>query len=188
MSKPKLKLFMILLGANPKGRLVEQHDYFFSIAASLKELVPAIRAYWPEADNTIHIDGWREVNYVNGYNIRVISHGLTHLSPKRLFFINLGGYQADKLEEQHYTLLTVQDDRLPAIKESMKSLFYKTNSSKGAHAHIDEKYGVDVDDVYRIEDVLSDDLKAKYQLLITPATDQKEDEVQLGYFKLDKLA
>jgi hypothetical protein len=183
----EIKLFMVLLGANPKGRLVEQHDYFFGMAASLKELVPAIRAYWPDAGNTIHIDGWREVTCVDGHAVRVIPHGSETLSAKRVFFINLGGYQFGKLEEQHYTMLTIQDDRLPALKESMKSLFYKTNSIKGAHSHIDEKYGVDVDEVYRIDDVLSNEYKNKYQLLITPALDHPADEVHLGYFKLDKL-
>lgn len=183
----EVKLFMVLLGANPKGRLVEQHDYFFGIAASLKALVPAIRAYWPEAGNTIHIDGWREVTCVDGHSVKIIAQSGEQLSTKKIFFINLGGYQPAKLEEQHYTMLTVQEDRLPALKESMKSLFYKTNSAKGAHSHIDEKYGVDVDEVYRIDDVLSEDYKSRYQLLITPMEDLPADEIHLGYFKLDKL-
>jgi hypothetical protein len=188
MKEPQLKLFMVLLGANPKGRIVEQHDYFFGIANSLKQMVPSIRDFWPEAGNTIHVDGWREVNMVDGFAIKVVSRTAKDiLSPQRLFFINLGGYQTGKLEEQHYIMLTVQGDRLPAIKESMKTVFYKANSAKGAHAHIDEKFGVDVDDVYRIEDVLTADLKEKYHILITPASGLQEDPIHLGYFKLDKI-
>lgn len=188
MKESQLKLFMVLLGANPQGRIVEQHDYFFGIAATLKDLVPAIRDFWPEGGKTIHIDGWREVNSVDGYAIRVgLKNESDAPSQKRLFFINLGGYQSGKLEEQHYTMLTVQDDRLPAVKESMKSLFYKTNRIKGGYAHVDEKYGVDVDDVYRIDDVLSADLKENFQLLLTPAEGLAEDPINLGYFKLDKL-
>jgi hypothetical protein len=188
MKEPQLKLFMVLLGANPPGRIVEQHDYFFGIAASLKELVPAIQAFWPEGGKSIHIDGWREVTSVDDHTVSVVlKDDVLAVPQKKLFFINLGGYQTGKLEEQHYTMLTVKDDRLPAIKESMKSLFYKTNNIKGAHSHIDEKYGVDVDDVYRIEDVLSSELKEKYQLIIEPANDLEEDQINLGYFKLDKL-
>jgi hypothetical protein len=188
MKEPKLKLFMVLLGANPKGRNVEQHDYFFGIAATLKELVPALRSAWPEAGNSLHIDGWREVTMVDDHQVAVIPKTAQNLpSVKRLFFINLGGYQSGKLEEQHYTLLTVQDDRIPAVKESMRTIFYKTNSSKGAHSHIDEKFGVDVDDVYRIEDVLAQEWKDKYHLDMTPGIDLPEDEIHLGYFKLDKI-
>jgi hypothetical protein len=188
MKELQLKLFMVLLGANPKGRFVEQHDYFFGVAGSLKELVPAIKAAWADAGNTLHLDGWREVNVVEGYQIIVAPKEQTATAPgKKLFFINLGGYQTGKLEEQHYVMLTVQDDRLPAVKESMRSLFYKTNNSPGAHSHIDEKFGVDVDDMYRIEDILSPEAKEKYQLIITPGADMPEDEIHLGYFKLDKL-
>jgi hypothetical protein len=183
----ELKLFMVLLGANPKGRIVEQHDYFFGIAASLKELVPAIRDSWPEGGQTIHIDGWREVTSVDGHTVRVGLKNEVAGSVKKLFFINLGGYQTGKLEEQHYTLLTVQNDRLPAIKESMKSHFYKTNNSIGAHSHIDEKYGVDVDDMYRLDDVLAPYLKEKYQIIIAPAESPVEDPINLGYFKLDRI-
>ena len=72
MNDLPLKLYMVLLGANPKGRVVEQHDYFFRIANNLKDLVPAIRQSWPEAKNTIHVDGWREVTTVNGFTIKVV--------------------------------------------------------------------------------------------------------------------
>jgi hypothetical protein len=185
--EPELKLFMVLLGANPKGRIVEQHDYFFGVATSLKGLIPAIKASWPEAGNTIHVDGWREVNFVDGYQVNVVAKGLDEVNEKRLFFINLGGYQSGDLKETHHIMLTVQNDRLPAIKESMKTLFYKTNSIRGAHAHIDEKFGVDVDDVYRIEDVLSTELKEKYHIKITPVAGMVKDDIHLGYFKLDKI-
>jgi hypothetical protein len=188
MKMPSLKLFLVLLGANPKGRNVEQHDYFFGIASNLKELLPAIKAFWPEAGNTLHIDGWREVNVVDGYSIRVIlKDEKTEPTAKRLFFINLGGYLTGKLQEQHHIMLTVQNDRMPAVKESMKTLFYKTNSAKGAHSHIDEKFGVDVDDVYRVEDVLSTELKEQFHIQISSATTLTDDEIHLGYFKLDKI-
>lgn len=186
--KPEFKLFMVLLGANPKGRIVEQHDYFFGIAASLKDLVPAIREAWPEAGNTIHVDGWREINHVDGYSVQIILKSEKSKDDnKRLFFINLGGYQSGELKETHHIMLTVQDGRLPAVKESMKTLFYKANSIKGAHAHIDEKFGIDVDDVYRIEDLLSSELKELYYIRLLPATEVVEDEINLGYFKLDKI-
>src|SRR5699024_10043069 len=101
---------------------------------------------------------------------------------KKLFFINLGGYQAGKLEEQHYTVLSVNEDRLQAIKESKQTIFFKTNTLKGAaNAHIDEKYGIDVDDIYRIEDVLAPEFKNKYYIEITPDTELTEDEIWLGY-------
>ena len=187
-SQADLKLFMVLLGSKAPGRNVEQHDYFFGIAKTLKELLPDIKAFWPEAGNSIHLDGWREVTVVDGYEVKAIPKGETTLpSSKKLFFINLGGYQSGKLEEQHYTVLTVQDDRVSAVQEAKKTIFFKTNTFKGAGSHIDEKYGIDVDDIYRIEDILSPLQKEKYHISITPAENLTEDEITLGYFKLDKI-
>src|SRR5687767_10274919 len=97
-STPK-KLFMVLLGSKAPERNVEQHDYFFGIAGSLKELVPQLREFWPEAGASLHIDGWREVNLVDGYRIIVTEKAEYPVhSVNKLFFINLGGYQTGKLE------------------------------------------------------------------------------------------
>lgn len=183
-----LKLYMLLLGSKAPKRNVEQHDYFFGIASSLKELVPEIKAFWPEAGNSIHVDGWREVNSVDGYSVKVILKEEGSVSSlKKLFFINLGGYTTGKLEEQHYTVLTVQDDRALATKDAKSTVFFKTNSIKGANSHIDEKYGIDVDDIYRIEEILSPEYKDKYHIEIVPQEGLTADEIHLGYFKLDKL-
>lgn len=186
---PELKLYMLLLGSKAPRRNVEQHDYFFGIAHSLKELVPDIKAFWPEAGNSIHVDGWREVNTVGSHQIKVALKD-DHTAPvtKKLFFINLGGYQANKLEEQHYIVLGVHDDRIEAIKDAKKTVFFKSNSVKGANSHIDEKYGIDVDDIYKIEDILSPLHKELYHIEITALEGSlPEDEIHLGYFKLDKL-
>ncbi|RFZ91003.1 DUF1543 domain-containing protein [Mucilaginibacter conchicola] len=185
------KLFMLLLGSKAPARNVEQHDFFFGIAATLKDLIPEIKAFWPEAGNSLHIDGFREVNSVNGYGISITEK--TDEQPgqeNKLFFINLGGYQPNELKETHYTVLTVQPDRTTAMQEAKKTIFFKTNTItkvKGANAHIDEKYGIDVDEIYRIEDILSPYQKAKFHIAITPNANLPEDEIQLGYFKLDKI-
>lgn len=184
-----MKLYLLLLGAEAPGRSIEQHDYFFGIADNLKDLVPAVRAYWPEAGNSLHIDGWREVTKVGNYAIQVMpQNSETPVSASRLFFLNLGGYTSGKLEEQHYIVLTVQDSKLLAVQEAKRNLFYKTNSLKGiATAHIDEKYGVDVDNIYQIEELLLPAFKENYRLAFSDGANLPEDEVHLGYFKLDKI-
>lgn len=187
----EMKLYMLLLGSKAPGRHVEQHDFFFGIAASLKELVPDIKTFWKNTGSTLHVDGWREVGHVDGYRIKVIlKEEANVLTEHRLFFINLGGYQSGKLEEQHYTILTVQTERAAAIQQSKKTVFFRNNTiagMKGANSHIDDKYGIDVDDIYNIEDMLSSELKEKYHIEITPAEGLPEDEVHLGYFRLEKL-
>lgn len=186
-----LKLYMLLLGSKAPGRHVEQHDFFFGIARNLKELVPDIKKFWRGAAGNIHVDGYREVNYVDGYQIKVVPKDEANIqSEERLFFINLGGYQAGKLEEQHYVILSVRKDRAEAIQNAKNTAFFKTNTTvdtNDARAHIDDKYGIDVDDIYNIAEMLTPAQKAKYHIEITPSPGLPEDEIHLGYFRLDKL-
>ena len=183
-----LKLFMFLLGCKPAGRHTEQHDIFFGVAATVKELIPAIKAFWPEGGEGIHIDAWREVTCVNGHCIRVLPAaqqvpGNTENSGK-LFFLNLGGYKASEFEEFHYKVLSIAKDKNSAIKEAKQTTFFK----HAASAHVDDKYGVDVDDIYEVADILPQSVKSTYRLQVTPDDGAaKPDEVHLGYFKLNSF-
>ena len=180
---------MLLLGSKAPGRHVEQHDFFFGIGFELRDLVKEIKLFWPEAGDKIHIDAWREVTAIDGHRINIISKGEHKSSDvnKKLFFINLGGYQENKFEEQHYTLLTVKADRASAFNEAKETLFFKHNHFGGASSHIDDKYGIDVDDIYQIDDILSPKQKELYRIEITPAMDLEEDPIHLGYLKLSAL-
>lgn len=182
------KLYMLLLGSKAPKRNVEQHDYFFGIATSIKELIPEIKAFWPEAGKSIHVDGWRTVNMVEGFEISVVLNSeISEPNDNKLYFINLGGYQEGKLEEQHYVVLSVNSEKALAIHHAKKTAFFKRNSIKGANSHIDEKYGIDVDDIFKIDDILSRETKEKYHIRITENPHLSEDKIHLGYFKLEKF-
>jgi hypothetical protein len=185
----ELKLFMLLLGSKAPGRHVEQHDFFFGIAYDLRDLVEEIKLFWPEARDKIHIDAWRKVTAVDGHQIKIVSRNEHKTSDinKKLFFINLGGYLENKFEEQHYTILTVKTDRAAAFSEAKETFFFKHNYFEGATSHIDDKYGIDVDDIYQIDDILSSREKESYRIEIIPSPGLQEDPIHLGYLKLSAL-
>ncbi|MFE3868590.1 DUF1543 domain-containing protein [Flavobacterium sp. LS2P90] len=185
----KLKLYMIMLGCTPKGRFTEQHDIFFGIGNSLKNLIPHMKDFWTEAKGRIHIDAWREVSAVENFSIEIIANDSALISSSdNLFFINLGGYKENEFEEYHYKILTVAESMGLASKKARRSTFYKHCGFKGAPSHIDDKYGIDVDDIYKVSDILSAPFKEKYALKITKSkTDLKEDELHIGYLKLNKI-
>jgi len=184
-----LKLFMLLLGCKPQGRNTEQHDVFFGIGGELKDLLPDIFEFWPEAKKKIHIDAWREVKKVGNYSIRVISreNKLTVTKTARLFFLNLGGYKSGDFEEYHYKILIAALDKAEAVQKAKETAFYIHTGFKDATSHIDDKYGVDVDDVYEIADILPPGIKEKYCIALSASKQENEDELHLGYVKLDKL-
>jgi hypothetical protein len=186
----ELKLFMVMVGCRPEGRNTEQHDVLFGIGRSIKDLVPQIKDFWP-GSGAMHVDAWREVNYVDGFKVSVLAKDTadkqSESDQESLFFMNLGGYKAGEFDEFHYKLLVVAGTTAEAVKKAKQTAFYKHTSAKGAESHIDDKFGVDVDDLFKVKDILLPEIKQQYYLQLTPATIASEDEMHLGYFQLHKL-
>lgn len=183
-----LKLFMVLIGCKPNGRHTEQHDIYFGIANEIKELIPAFKKFWPEAKGKMHVDGWREVTQVDGQSVQIIERSQkSKTATHQLFFINLGGYKKDEFEEFHYKLIVASPDKGTAIKLAKQTAFYKHTHFDGAASHVDDKYGVDVDDIYDINEILSIETKEKFAIELSTATTVAIDQLHLGYFKLDSL-
>jgi hypothetical protein len=187
MMENELKLYMVLLGCTPKGRLTEQHDIYFGIATSLQAMAKDMYAFWPDGGD-LHIDAWREVTHINGHSITVVPNAEAVPTEEKLFLLNLGGYRPGEFEEYHYKTLIVAKKMSDAIKASKKSTFYKHYGFNGAESHIDEKYALDVDDMHKVEDVLAPHLKALYSINISQShTIGPEDELHIGYTKLKKV-
>ena len=184
-----LKLYMLLLGCKPKGRHTEQHDVFFGIGTKPADLIPDMLQFWPEAKGVLHVDAWREVTRVNGYAVQVIEKTAQpgFSDSLKLFFINLGGYKPNEFDEFHYKMLVACDGKGTAVAAAKKTAFYQHTGFKGATTHIDDKYGVDVDDLYEIKDILPEGMKEKYSIKVLPAQHIQKDEWHLGYTKLSKL-
>jgi hypothetical protein len=182
-----MKLFLLILGCRPNGRNTEQHDTFFGIGNSLSDLLPQIESFWPDGGK-MHIDSWREVTTVDGHAIKVFNkENAPAASVNKLFFLNLGGYKPADMEEYHYKLLSVANGKAEAISAAKQTAFYLHTGFKGATSHIDDKYGVDVDDVYEIKDILPQQLKDKYVIVMEPAASITADELHIGYLKLSSL-
>ncbi len=181
---------MLLLGCKPNGRHTEQHDIFFSAGVLLKDVVADIQAFWPDGGK-IHIDAWRTVTETDGYAIGLVPRNngsvAVDTNSLQLFFINLGGYKENEFEEFHYKMLVVGKDKGDAIQKAKETAFYKHMGFTGAVSHIDDKYGVDVDDLYDIEEILPKHIKANYSLRITANDQIPKDEWVLGYTKLSSL-
>ncbi len=183
------KLFFFLVGCNMPNRYTEQHDVFFGIGQSVADIVPVLKGFWPEAVK-LHIDCWREVTNINGFSVKVVpKNDVTEFdNGLSLFFINMGGYKKGEFEEFHFKDLFVAQNQGEAIKLAKKTSFYKQFGFKGAVAHIDNKYGVDVDEIYQITDILSPSDKANYRIVISNEIAVKPDDINLGYTTLPQLS
>jgi hypothetical protein len=185
----RMKLYMVMLGCTPAGRHTEQHDIFFGIGSSLKEITPKMKDFWPEAKGRIHIDAWREVTAVDNYSIEIISKKAAIIdATDNLFFINLGGYKENEFEEYHYKILAIAESMDLASKKAEASTFYKHCGFEGAPSHIDDEYGIDVDNIYNVTDILDSQSKELYTLKISNSEQLlQEDVLHIGYVKVDEI-
>lgn len=179
---------MIMLGCRPQGRFTEQHDIFFGIANSMKELVPEFKNFWRNA-GSIHIDAWREVTNVNNYKIEIVAKSNSETFEEKLFFINLGGYKENEFEEYHYKIITVAKTLAEAQKKSKQTIFFKhCGFGTNAVSHIDDKFGIDVDDSFNVNEILMPIFKDNFDIKISKSEEVlQEDELHIGYVKLDKI-
>ncbi|WP_201560263.1 MULTISPECIES: DUF1543 domain-containing protein [unclassified Psychrobacter] len=190
-------LFMVQLGGRPKGRLIEQHDIFFGVANQVSELVDDINHHWPEVKNKWHIDSYRAITKVGNHTVKLIEsdNQAENDNGLKLFFINLGGYQRGSFEEFHHKLLIVAATQAEAIKQAKQSTFYKEFTFKdkdspfNAASHIDDKFQVDIDDIYDVNDLVSN-----IQILIEPRihnshelANADEDKEYVGYLSIKNL-
>jgi len=182
-----LKLFYIILGATPKGRNIEQHDVFFGIAESLKDLVPDMKEFWKEADGKIHLDCYQEVKFADGYEVKIVEKG-EGTSEEKLYFINLGGYKRGFFEEFHEQHLMVGNSMGDIVKKAKATEFYKTMGFEGAVSHIDDKHGVDIDDIFNVNDILPEKMKEKYAIVLKKSSAENQENLMgLGYLNINKI-
>lgn len=182
-----MKLFYIILGATPKSRNIEQHDVFFGIAENLKELVPDMKNFWKEAEGKIHIDCYQEVKFADGYEVRIIEK-TDKLSENQLYFINLGGYKKGYFKEFHEQHLMVGKSMGEIVKKAKSTEFYKTMGFENAVSHIDDKHGVDIDDIFNVNDILPEKMKESYSIVLEKSNAENQENVMgIGYLKIDKI-
>ncbi|WP_437917779.1 DUF1543 domain-containing protein [Sphingobacterium sp. LRF_L2] len=177
------KLFMVLLGCKPEGRFTEQHDIFFGIGESLSSLKSDMEQFWKEAQGKLHVDVWRHVSTVDGFSIEVVDKQQENEQLEKLFFVNLGGYRHQDFEEYHYKQLIVANTIEEASKKAKETTFFKNHISP----HIDDKYGLDVDDIYQVTEALPASMYQRYNLRLSPASRLFDDKLHVGYLKFSDL-
>ena len=115
-----MKLFAIYIGGELEGTNIELHDMRFIAAPSITETYEELKRQWWGIPKSLHVDCWVELNQVDGYTVELLPEPFK--GPQKLFYINLGGYQAGEFLERHKNVFivanTVSDAKRRAIKEA----------------------------------------------------------------------
>jgi len=115
-----MNLYIFYVGGNAGKSNIEVHDIQFAAVNKPEEAIPLLREAWFGDKDKIHLDGYANIKWADGYNIILSKQPYT--GRKRLFFVNAGGYSADTLAELHEFDLFVADDVKEAKAKGLASL------------------------------------------------------------------
>ena len=183
-----LSLFIVVLGGRSVKSNIEIHDVRWVIGEKLEDTFPELREQWLGKKSGLHIDSYKCIKYVDGYEIVISKYDKDTLSDPKpedltLWFINLGGYNPKKMYEEHEFKLVVAKKSTEAKKKAKKD--WESNLK---NKHNDDcsfiKDFEQFDDFHPIKKIKNWEIK----LLLDP--EERSDRLVpdwYGYMRIDKL-
>ncbi len=129
------KLFAIYIGGSVEGSNIELHDMRFAVGEMIEDTYTALRSSWWGTPKSLHLDCWMDLAQVDGYDVTISDQPST--APEKLWFINIGGYDATQFTELHRFLFLVGTDEKTVLRRALDQ------ARDFAQRHRDDLYDVD---------------------------------------------
>ena len=123
-------LFLVVVGGRSPKANVELHDVRWVIGTKIEDTFDQLRNDWFGSNNGLHIDSYKKIDSIDGYKINIRnkvnreSKNKTlkkeRISNKKLWFVNIGGYDPSSMQEKHEFGLVVASSSYEA-KNKAKS-------------------------------------------------------------------
>lgn len=121
------QLFIVYLGGNAPKANIELHDVQFVIGNTIEDTYEQLRQNWFGTVKGLHLDSYKALKGADGYQISIQDRPQNF--NKKLYFVNLGGYDESKLNELHEFALFVATDKTEAKEKAKQSLLKKLITS-----------------------------------------------------------
>ena len=126
----EIYLFLVVLGGRAKKANVELHDVRWVVGSKIEDTFDVLRNDWFGNFEGLHIDSYKKIKHVDGYKINLKNIKNKKLKNKNflngnasknnLWFVNIGGYDPNSMQEKHEFGLVVASSKLEA-KNKAKS-------------------------------------------------------------------
>ena len=156
-----MKLYMFYVGGNCGNSNVELHDVRFSIGETPEDCHDDLREQWWGDPESLHLDCWGAVEQADGFDV-VLTKDVLQEDTDKLFFVNLGGYDAREFSELHRNVLLVAPDAKAAKAKAL------TLISGWSLPHKDRLFEVE-----KAIDVTAQLEAYGYSLRLEPVTEEK---------------
>ncbi len=184
------ELFLVVLGGRTASSHIELHDVRWVVGETIEDTIPRLRQQWFGLLSGLHIDSYKAIRHVDGYAIELIdglaNHNNTRKTPSasmndQLWFINLGGYDSNSLQEQHQFGLVAAPS-----KHAAKARARRRWLKNALQIHKDDLHNIanleGVDDCLPIFNVEG------WHIHLRPEPDQPEADLRpdwFGYWRID---
>ena len=129
----------MVLGGGAEKANVELHDVRWVVGSRIEDTFALLRKDWFGTLEGLHIDSYKKINHVDGYKVNlnnIENKKLKNIklndfndSKKNLWFVNIGGYDPNSMQEKHEFGLVVAKSSLEA-KNNAKSKWLKGYKKK----------------------------------------------------------
>jgi len=182
-----LSLFIVVLGGRSLKSNIEIHDVRWVLGETIEDTFPELRKQWLGKQSGLHIDSYKCIKYVDGYEIVLSKSNKDSLISGRiddfsLWFVNLGGYNPKKMYEEHEFNLIVAKKAIEAKKKAKKNWESNLQSK-----HNDDYSGINyleqVDDLHPIK------IK-NWEINLRPDPEERSEKMipdWYGYMRIDKI-
>ena len=183
-----LSLFIVVLGGRSQKSNIELHDVRWVLGESIEDTFPELRKQWIGKKRRLHIDSYKRVKYVDGYEIVISKPNVDNLISNQkeellLWFVNLGGYNPRKMYEEHEFTLVVAEKATNAKKKARKRW----------ESDLENKHNDDYSEINKFKQVdeLCSIKKIKsWEIRLIPDKKKRSDKLVpewFGYMRIDRF-
>ena len=117
-------LYLVVLGGRVRKANIELHDVRWVVGAKIEDTYDTLRKDWFGSPEGLHIDSYKKIKYLDGYkinlrnveNLKINNNEFSNKSKskKKLWFVNIGGYDPSSMQEKHEFGLVIAKNKLEA--------------------------------------------------------------------------
>ena len=185
-------LFLVVVGGRSHKANIELHDVRWVIGSKIEDTFDQLRNDWFGSDNGLHIDSYKKIDSIDGYKINLINKESREpqnkiskkgrISNKKLWFVNIGGYDPNSMQEKHEFGLVVASSSSEA-KNKAKSKWLIDCKKKHKDDISVVKNFTDVDDCEVIKYIKNWEIELT---LDDNNVEEKNTPDWFGYMRIDK--
>ena len=172
-----MHLFLVVLGGRCCGCHVEQHDVRWVIGETIDDTLPTLKKEWIGLRKGLHLDSYRRIDRVDGHVVNVVEPGSREISSEepRLWFVNLGAYDASSMAEQHHFGLVVAHSAASAKARARRRWLQGLEQ-----IHKDDLHGVAM--APELDDLLPIEGNGCWSLTLKPISEGEDPPDQPDWF------